>query len=73
MTFSSAARRALRVCALLFGSAVFGVAARAQTPDTTLLRLDALLAEVEAANPTLQASLLEAGALSQVGHPSPVR
>ena len=35
--------------------------------DTTRLRLPDLLAEVGRANPTLQASLLEAGALSQVG------
>lgn len=67
MIFSSAARRALWVCALLVGSAIFGSPAGAQAPDTTLLRLDALLAEVERANPTLQASLLEAGALSQIG------
>lgn len=67
MTYRTAARRALRVCTLLLGTAAFGIAARAQAPDTTLLRLDALLAEVAEANPTLQASLLEAGALSQVG------
>ena len=35
--------------------------------DTTRLRLPDLLAEVGRANPTLQASLLEAGALSQIG------
>lgn len=62
MVFSFAARRALLACALLAAAT-----ARAQAPDTTILRLDVLLDEAEAANPTLQAARLEAAALGQIG------
>ncbi len=65
MAFSCAAPRALLAC-LLAACAVTGVA-RAQAPDTTRLRLDALLAEVEAANPTLRAARLDAAARAEVG------
>ena len=64
MVHPFAARCALLACAL--GLALPGVA-RAQAPDTTRLALDALLAEVEAANPTLQAARLQAAALAEVG------
>lgn len=63
MVYSLVARRALLACALLV--AVSGVA-RAQAPDTTSLRLDALLAEATAANPTLQVARLETAARAQV-------
>src|SRR5690606_22149418 len=57
------ARRALPACALLLTA----IAARAQAPDTTALRLDALLAEVAEASPALRAARLEAAAMAQVG------
>ncbi len=63
---SRAARRALLACALYLGLALSG-GARAQAPDPPTLRLGDLLAEVEAANPTLRAARLEAAARAQVG------
>ncbi len=63
MVSSRAARRALPACALLLTA----IAARAQAPDTTALRLDALLAEVAEASPALRAARLEAAAMAQVG------
>ncbi|MEP0546502.1 MAG: TolC family protein [Rhodothermales bacterium] len=66
MTLPRAARRALLACALPLGLAVSG-GARAQAPDSAPLDLSALLAEVEAANPTLRAARLDAAALATVG------
>jgi outer membrane protein TolC len=66
MALSRAARHALLACALTLGLVVGGDA-RAQAPDTTTLRLDALLAEVAEANPTLQAARLEAAVRAETG------
>ncbi len=66
MAPSRAARPALLACALALGLAFTGDA-HAQAPDTTTLWLDALLAEVEAANPTLRAARLEAAVRAEVG------
>lgn len=67
MPVSFAARSALPVWVLVSSVALSSLAARAQTPEPPTLRLDALLAEVEAANPTLRAARLEAAALAEVG------